>query len=101
MTDSICGRLRRLLPGRFRSRYALVAIAATLLPAALAGCGDSATKAADLTTPTGGRLELGETEYDFGKVPVGETVTHSFAIKNSGDGDLRLGEPDVKLLEGC
>jgi len=68
------------------------------------GCSEDAattSTVADLSTPEGGRLELKETSHDFGKVPVGETVTHSFEVRNSGDGPLRLGELEVKRLEGC
>lgn len=37
-------------------------------------------------------LELGETEYDFGTVPItGGVLKKTFEIKNSGDGDLVIG----------
>lgn len=80
---------------------ALLAVLLTALVASLAGCGDESATSATLGAPSGGRLEIAETEYDFGQVPVGETVTHSFRISNSGDGELRLGELQTKMLEGC
>ncbi|MHB1002312.1 MAG: Ig-like domain-containing protein [Thermoleophilia bacterium] len=87
------GLRRRLLPG---------ALAALLLSAVIfaAGCGTE-TETADPATADGGKLEIAETTYDFGAVPVGETVTRSFEIRNAGDGTLRLGELEVKRLEGC
>lgn len=96
VTDQIrprAGLRRRLLPG---------ALAALLLSAVIfaAGCGTE-TEKADQATADGGKLEIAETNYDFGTVPVGETVTRSFEIKNVGDGTLRLGELEVKRLEGC
>ncbi len=50
---------------------------------------------------TGGKMEIAETYYDFGSVPVGKMVERSFTIKNTGSGPLRLGEVDIKRLEGC
>ena len=49
----------------------------------------------------GSMLKLEETYYDFGTVPVGQKVEHDFTITNTGSGTLKLGEVDVKLLEGC
>lgn len=87
---------------------ALIMTLAVLMPGAL-GCGKeeqppdltSVTAPADTATQTGGRLQIAETEYDFGSVPVGETVSHSFEIKNTGNGILVLDEPEIKRLEGC
>lgn len=50
---------------------------------------------------TGGRMQLAETSYDFGKVPIGQKVDHAFTIKNAGTGPLQLGPLSVKRLEGC
>lgn len=82
-----------------RSLIVLPALAALLLLAA--GCGDSTVTTADLATDSGGKLEITETEYNFGDVAVGEAATHSFEIKNTGQGTLRLGELGVKMMEGC
>jgi hypothetical protein len=75
-------------------------VALIILGIALAGCG-STEKEVETATDTVGKLEIPETEYDFGSVPVGETVSHSFEIKNAGNGTLELGEPEIKRLEGC
>ncbi len=43
-----------------------------------------------------------ELKHDFGDVlTTAEMKTHEFVIKNEGNGDLKLGDPQVKLLEGC
>jgi len=69
------------------------------------GCADEVagpkTTDASVMADTGGKIEIAETYYDFGSVPVGKMVEHSFTIKNTGSGSLKLGEVDVKLLEGC
>lgn len=33
-------------------------------------------------------LEINETSFDFGEITQGESVTHDFVIKNTGEGDL-------------
>ena len=92
-----------------------VALAGVLLTVAImAGCGgdqktDTATASADQKTDTatalpadsGGRLQIAESSYDFGSVPVGQKVEHSFTVKNTGTGPLSVGKLDVKRLEGC
>lgn len=80
----------------------------------IAGCGgdqksDTATGSADqkteaatiLPADSGGRMQIAETSYDFGSVPVDQNVEHSFTIRNTGSGPLSLGKLDVKRLEGC
>lgn len=78
-----------------------VALSAVALQAA--GCGEesktSATSA--VTVDTGGRLQVAETYFDFGAVPVGQQVQHEFELKNTGTGPLNLGQMSVKRLEGC
>lgn len=81
--------------------HLLAAVAAIV---ALTGCGDNYTVVdPQESTATGldATLQLAETHHDFGEVPVGQTVEHKFRISNTGDAELRLEEPDVKLLEGC
>ena len=34
------------------------------------------------------KVEIDATEFDFGEIPVGKTVTHRFTIKNVGQGPL-------------
>ncbi|MHB9052928.1 MAG: hypothetical protein ACYC5F_02910 [Thermoleophilia bacterium] len=74
------------------------AVALILLVTALAGCG---SESASLATDTGGRLQLAQTSFDFGSVPVNQQVEHEYGIKNVGSGTLQLGQPLVKRLEGC
>lgn len=100
----------------FAKRFVAItaALAGALLTLAIiAGCGDqksdTATASADQKTETaialpadsGGRLQIAETSYDFGSVPVDQKVEHSFTIRNTGNGPLSLGKLDVKRLEGC
>jgi hypothetical protein len=93
------------MPGLHRALFHTAKlVTATLLLLALlvlAGCSDDEDQEARLATDTGGRLELNEIEYDFGAVPIGEMVEHSFVVRNSGDGELRLGELEIERLEGC
>jgi hypothetical protein len=92
----------------FRGKYlrlisaALAAAAAALLVLGAVGCGGSdQTQAADVKTDTGGKLQVTETVFDFGQVPVGKQVEHAFVLKNTGTGPLNLGQMNVKRLEGC
>lgn len=81
---------------------ALALIVAALILLAVAGCGgdeQAATSAA--VADTGGRLQLAETTFDAGSVPVGQKAEHAFVIKNTGTGPLELGQMSVKRLEGC
>ncbi|MBK5225400.1 MAG: hypothetical protein JJD96_02340 [Thermoleophilia bacterium] len=73
----------------------LLAILTVLL---LSGCGNDQ---ADLSIDTGGKVQLTESDYDFGDVPVNETVEHDYTITNNGTGPLSTGLPSVKRLDGC
>jgi hypothetical protein len=46
-----------------------------------------------------------ETRWDFGDVPMvvdmNDVEKHEFVIKNEGQGDLKLEDVQVKLLQGC
>ena len=68
---------------------------------AAAPAGQKTEAAIALAADSGGRMQIAETSYDFGSVPVDQKVEHSFAIKNTGSGPLSLGRLDVKRLEGC
>lgn len=63
--------------------------------------------AALLAGCTAGRPQVvaPETSYDFGKVPVitdrSQVLTKEFVIRNEGNAPLKLGEVQVKTLEGC
>lgn len=74
-----------------RYLLALLAAAAVLV----GGCGAGGTPKA--VTP--------ETRHDFGDVPVTADMNKAqfkrFVIKNEGAGDLKLGTPQVRLLDGC
>jgi len=79
-------------------------LAVLLAAASAAGCGGSQTSTAAGTADgvSGeGRLKIDEASYDFGDVAVGQFVEHEFAISNTGAGTLRIGDIDVKRLEGC
>lgn len=77
----------------------VVAVILGLVALLAAGC-QSEQKAMS-TVDTGGRLQVAETSYDFGAVPVGQEVKHDFMLKNNGTGPLDLGQMSVKRLEGC
>jgi len=48
------------------------------------------------------RLEVDREQIDFGDVPVGQVVTASFELTNTGNSTLRFTEePSVKLEAGC
>lgn len=114
MTDIHNGRpAARRGPGR---RRALILLPLALVIAALlvvAGCGGNgqsgdtaapvyATQAPEVTTDTGGRLQLAETYFDAGTVKTGEVAQHVFELKNTGTGPLYLaGKVSVKKLQGC
>ncbi|MHB1361706.1 MAG: Ig-like domain-containing protein [Thermoleophilia bacterium] len=104
-----------------RKRFVFIAaaVAALLIVASLAGCGGQSaetgaatggntgavapadTTAAATLPDTGGRMQLAETSFDFGTVPIGQKVDHAFTVKNVGNGPLQLGPLSVKRLEGC
>ncbi|HLN60213.1 MAG TPA: hypothetical protein VK464_01585 [Symbiobacteriaceae bacterium] len=75
--------MKRILP-------ALLALVAALVM----GCSGGAPKA---VAP--------ETKYDFGDVVMTPDHTdakiHEFVVKNEGQGDLKLEDVQVKLLQGC
>ncbi len=45
------------------------------------------------------QMEIPETEFDFGYVPSGSTVSHVFWLKSTGNGTLKI--TDVKASCGC
>ena len=52
--------------------------------------------AAKVSTPN---IEMLETSFDFGEIQQGESVTHEFILKNSGDAELII--TSVKGSCGC
>jgi len=80
----------------------LALIGALFMLLAAAGCGsDKQAGTSTEVIDTGGRLQLTETTFDAGSVPVGQKVEHKFTIKNTGTGPLKMGQMAVKRLEGC
>jgi hypothetical protein len=50
----------------------------------------------------GPRLALDETSWDFGVVPLGTPVAHTFVYRNVGDAPLVCAsQPSVQVVEGC
>lgn len=47
----------------------------------------------------GPRVEFSETQFDFGVLPQGSTVTHTFSLKNTGDTPLKI--ESIKTTCGC
>ena len=50
-------------------------------------------------TPPADPLQLKETEFDFGKIPQGKPVYHSFTVVNNGQTPLKL--DNVQASCGC
>jgi len=90
----------KLATRRLLSASGLI-LAAMLGLVALLAAGCQSEQKAMSTVDTGGRLQVTETSYDFGSVPVGQEVKHDFVLKNNGTGPLDLGQMSVKRLEGC
>lgn len=89
------------LTGKSSIRPFVISVLALISILLVAGCGDEDGTSTAVTGDTGGRVQLTETYYDFGRVPVDTTVEHTFEIRNTGNGPLHLQQPTVKLLEGC
>jgi len=77
-------------------RQVLLLLVALML---LAGCG---------ATASGGgqpKAVVPELKVDFGNVPVSSNMNDAkikrFLIQNAGTGNLRFGQVQVKLLDGC
>ena len=56
------------------------------------GCtGDGTTPPAASSTPAGqGRASIEQTEYDFGTLDIGQNGEHTFVLRNTGDGVLKV-----------
>jgi len=52
---------------------------------------------ADKSSASGPRIFLPQTEWDFGYIPQGSSVSHIFWIKNTGDDTLQI----LKVRSGC
>ncbi len=71
---------------------------AALLACAAWSCGGGN----DLGPAGDGVLTLSEQSWDFGNVPIGDLVEHTFTLSNTGTGPMRLDpQVDVRVLEGC
>lgn len=86
----------------FRISFTRLIIAGAVLSAfsilTVVGCDSDGTATME---DTGGRMQVAETSFDFGTVPVERKVEHNYEIRNVGTGVLKLGELNVKRLEGC
>ena len=49
----------------------------------------------------GPRLAVDQTLVDHGEVPYGYEVTAEYRLQNVGNQVLRIGNPEVKILDGC
>lgn len=55
-----------------------------------------------LQKPQGhGELAFDTENVDVGKVPLGQTVTQHFVMRNIGDGPVTITNKNVSALEGC
>lgn len=81
-------------------RRVLVLLLFSALVFTAVGCGSDYGTASG-NADSRGKLQIEETSYDFGNVPVGQKVEHKFTVTNGGTGTLGLGDVDVKMLEGC
>jgi hypothetical protein len=53
-------------------------------------------------TAAGARVAVEPEAIDFGKVQVEQPLTARFVVRNEGDETLQiLGQPQVRLVEGC
>lgn len=85
-----------------KTSVVIILTGALLALLALAGCGNGdGTGTTNGAADTGGKLQLTETTFDAGNVPIGTKVEHKFTIKNTGTGPLKMGQMAVKRLEGC
>lgn len=83
--------------------FAVVAAFALMITGAivLARPGQGAG-AAIVTTGGGPKLTVDRDKLDFGKVKMNAPVTAAFKLKNEGSAPLQiLGEPQVRVVEGC
>lgn len=83
----------------------LVAAIALLVVAVLSSQngGTGSAPAAFTPTYTGGpRVEVAQEVFDYGAVKLNTPVETVFRVRNVGDAPLEiLGEPQVRLVEGC
>ncbi|MHB9111928.1 MAG: Ig-like domain-containing protein [Thermoleophilia bacterium] len=89
--------------GKLKKFSFMLLLAGTLFALiAVTGCGNGTEAGtSNGVADTGGRLQLTETTFDAGTVPVGQKVEHKFTITNTGTGPLKMGQMGVKRLEGC
>ncbi len=79
----------------------IVAGVVLIAVAMLSNTSSSASPAASTTsgTPT---VSVDKDRFDFGNVPLGQTVQVSFEVANTGDAPLRFKEkPYIEVAAGC
>ncbi len=81
----------------------LIIVAGVVL-IAVAVLSNNTSPAAPATPTTSGTptLSVDKDKFDFGNVPLGQTVQVSFEVANSGDAPLRFKEkPYIEVAAGC
>lgn len=82
----------------------LIIVAGVVLIAIALLSDTSASPAAPVAPATSGTpaLTVDKDKFDFGNVPLGQTVQVSFEVANTGDAPLRFKEkPYVEVAAGC
>ena len=85
-------------------RPGVLSLLLLLLASLLAACGTTqpAVEPPSSNTVKGPRIAVSEDSFDFGKVALDKTVSHSFEIRNVGSEALLLsGKPEVRAAQGC
>ena len=70
-----------------------------LLVSFLTACGP--TSDAVSSQVKGPRASYATDAVDFGRIPLGQGVSHTFFIKNTGGASLDIKEVKLDLVEGC
>jgi hypothetical protein len=97
------GNRRQTTPARNKPRgmFLFVLAGIAILAAVLVYASQAASRA-ETAGEIGPRLIVDQEIIDFGEVKMGQPVTASFTLTNTGDETLRLtNEPTIEVREGC